>query len=179
VAGELTGVGGAKLALVTGRLAGEAAAGQALTGSVVDGHPDRLARRRRLIGFAETLHAAHPVRPGWTDWLDADTLVCRCEEVPLARLDHAITQLGATDPRTAKLLTRCGMGWCQGRICAEAVSTLVASRTGRPVELTARAAAASRPVAVPITLAALAARTAPTALAAPAATPPSPPPFSP
>jgi NADPH-dependent 2,4-dienoyl-CoA reductase/sulfur reductase-like enzyme len=170
IAGELTGIGGAELALVEGRLAGAAAAAHAASGGAAFGraasggaHAGRsalLERRRVLTAFAATMHAAHPIRDGWISWLGDDTLVCRCEEVPLHRLHEAVDELGADDPRTAKLLTRCGMGWCQGRICAEPVARLVAARAADPSQAGAAGAGwggwATRPMAVPITLAALA-----------------------
>jgi hypothetical protein len=115
-------------------------------------------RIARLRAFAAAMHVAHPVRDGWQSWLTEDTLVCRCEEVPVAALAAAV-DLGATDARTAKLLSRCGMGWCQGRVCGEAVSRIVASRTGAdPAGRLAAdlAGTANRPVAVPITLGQLA-----------------------
>jgi NADPH-dependent 2,4-dienoyl-CoA reductase/sulfur reductase-like enzyme len=158
VAGELTGIGGAELAELEGRLAGAAAARYATstaswTATPPAAEPALARRRQRLTAFAAALHTAHPLHPGWVDWLDEDTLVCRCEEVPLRRLHEAVDELGATDARTAKLLTRCGMGWCQGRICGEPVSRLIAARRGDPAsavpELT------NRPVAAPITLGAL------------------------
>jgi NADP-dependent aldehyde dehydrogenase len=90
-------------------------------------------RRRRLRRFADALHEVHPVRGGWAGWLDDDTLVCRCEEVPYLRLRTAVTELGAGDARTVKLLARPGMGWCQGRICGSAVAGLTARLIGRPV----------------------------------------------
>ncbi|WP_042802022.1 (2Fe-2S)-binding protein, partial [Streptomyces sp. C] len=49
---------------------------------------------------------------------------CRCEEVPADRIREAVEELGARDARTVKLLTRAGMGWCQGRMCGPAVAAL-------------------------------------------------------
>jgi len=152
VAGELLGVGGAQLAVVTGRLAGAAAAAHAL-GAAAPAAGRLLALRRHLAAFADVLAGAHPVPRAWPGWLDGDTVVCRCEEVRLADLHEAVDVLGATDARTVKLLTRCGMGWCQGRICGEAVTGIVAARCGT----TPDPGWNSRPVAVPITLDALAA----------------------
>ncbi len=156
-AGEATGVGGAALAAVEGRLAGSAAAALA-AGHRPRADPRQAGHRQRLREFAAALHAAHPVRDGWLTWLDDDTVVCRCEEVPLARVVEAVDQLGATDARTAKLLTRCGMGWCQGRMCAEAVSRLVAVR-GSGAGMPANAADhrfSQRPIASPVSLRTLA-----------------------
>ncbi|WP_198954957.1 (2Fe-2S)-binding protein [Kineosporia sp. R_H_3] len=114
------------------------------------------------------MHVAHPVRDGWQTWLTDDTLVCRCEEVTVAGLTSAVDDLGATDARTAKLLSRCGMGWCQGRMCGEAVSRVVSARTGADPRRTADrlaadlAGTANRPVAAPITLGLLAQPPTPT-----------------
>lgn len=138
-AGEPTGVGGRHLAETEGRIAG--------LSIVADGAPVRalLRRRARLRAFAAALHAAYPLKPGWQTWLTDDTLVCRCEEVPLAGIREA-QQLGATDARSAKLLSRAGMGWCQGRICAHSVAALTGTSPPAP----------RRPIAQPISLADLA-----------------------
>ncbi|MBD0691749.1 hypothetical protein BG452_36015 [Streptomyces sp. CBMA123] len=74
--------------------------------------------------------------------------MCRCEEVPVARIQEAVEELGAGDPRTVKLLTRAGMGWCQGRMCGPAVACL--SGSGEP-------GADRRPLACPVPLSQLAA----------------------
>ncbi|SEH00633.1 Pyruvate/2-oxoglutarate dehydrogenase complex, dihydrolipoamide dehydrogenase (E3) component [Nonomuraea solani] len=142
-AGEPTGVGGWRLSELEGRIAGRTiAAERSSTGEV----PAVLLRRReRWRAFGVALQRAYPVRPGWQGWLRADTLVCRCEEVPLARVREA-QELGATDARSIKLLARPGMGWCQGRICGYAVSCLAGEPPQPP----------RRPIAQPVTLGALA-----------------------
>ena len=56
--------------------------------------------------------------------------MCRCEEVTHGTIRAAVTDLGARDARAVKLLTRTGMGWCQGRMCGEAVACAVAELTG-------------------------------------------------
>ena len=166
VAGEATGVGGAALAVVEGEIAGRTAAA-ALGRSVlrrsvlrrsVLGRPASvprtlLRRRARLRAFAAAMHRAHPVRDGWRSWLRDGTVICRCEEVEWASVRDAVRALGATDPRTAKLLTRAGMGWCQGRVCGYAVARLVAAEAGTPYD---PRAFAERPMATPVRLGALA-----------------------
>jgi NAD(P)H-nitrite reductase large subunit len=134
-AGETTGVGGSQLAIVTGRLCGAAVALDLGARPALDESARRRLTlvRRSLRRFAAALHDVHPVRDGWASWLDDGTPVCRCEEVPYVRVRAAVTELGAGDARTVKLLARPGMGWCQGRICASAVTSLVAQHTGRPV----------------------------------------------
>jgi NADPH-dependent 2,4-dienoyl-CoA reductase/sulfur reductase-like enzyme len=160
VAGEATGIGGAALAVVEGEIAGRAAAAAlSYEGAAEPGRsaslPRALIRRRdRLRAFAAAMHRAHPVRDGWRTWLRADTVVCRCEEVGWASVQDAVHNLGATDPRTAKLLARTGMGWCQGRVCGYAVARLVAAEAGTPYD---PRAFAERPVAAPVRLGTLAA----------------------
>ncbi|MEV4555660.1 FAD-dependent oxidoreductase [Kitasatospora sp. NPDC049285] len=139
-AGETCGVGGADLALAEGVLAAHAIAGRPAPEPV----RRRRARRRR---FAELMAAAHAPGPEWTGWVTDDTDVCRCEEVPAGRIRAAVDELGAADPRTVKLLTRAGMGWCQGRMCGPAVARLSGGPTGR---------ADSRPLSCPVPLAQLA-----------------------
>jgi NADPH-dependent 2,4-dienoyl-CoA reductase/sulfur reductase-like enzyme len=152
-AGETTGIGGVDAARVEGLVAGATAArrsgrGSALSASALDGARRDVARWRR---FAASLHATFPVRTGWVDSVREDTLVCRCEEVPVSRVREAVA-LGARDARTVKLLSRAGMGWCQGRMCAAAVDGLCGFD-----DISSLQGASYRPVAVPVPLGALAA----------------------
>lgn len=78
--------------------------------------------RRRLGEFAGVLESAYSVPDGWASRVDGETVLCRCEEVTAAAVREAVDELGATDLRTIKLLTRAGMGWCQGRICGPGVA---------------------------------------------------------
>ncbi|MFJ6379078.1 NAD(P)/FAD-dependent oxidoreductase [Kitasatospora sp. NPDC092039] len=146
-AGETNGVGGADLALAEGELAAHAVAGEPPAAAL-------LRRRARLRAFAELMAAAHRPGPGWTGWLRPDTDVCRCEEVPVAAIREAVEELGAGDPRTVKLLTRAGMGWCQGRMCGPAVACL--SGPGEP-------GPDRRPLGCPVPLSQLAAGPGPEA----------------
>jgi len=58
-----------------------------------------------------------------------NTVVCRCEEVTAGEIRAAVAD-GHGDSNQVKFLTRCGMGPCQGRQCAEAVAHIVAAVTG-------------------------------------------------
>jgi len=142
-AGEITGVGGADLAQLEGRIAGRAAAMKVLD-------PGTRRQRAKVRRFAQAMHDVHR-RPSWIEQLGDDTLVCRCEEVPYAEVRKAI-ELGATDTRAVKLLCRAGMGWCQGRICGPAVAELTAHLNGRPPTRDDHAAFANRAIAQPTTL---------------------------
>ncbi|WP_103419579.1 FAD/NAD(P)-binding oxidoreductase [Streptomyces sp. ZL-24] len=149
-AGESTGIGGVELALEEGRAA--ALSMMASLHQRGQGHErgrgwvratTTTARQRR---FADLMAGVH--RPGahWTHWLTDETEVCRCEEVTAHELRQAY-ELGARDVRSAKLLTRAGMGWCQGRMCETAVTCLAAGGDG-----SARLAPARRPLSCPVSL---------------------------
>lgn len=125
-AGEVTGVGGAELALAEGEIAGRSAAARLRGTEPRHATWAAAARRReRLRRFAAVLDAVYRL-PG--DWAEStvtdDTLLCRCEEVPAAAVREAVRDLGAGDLRTVKLLTRAGMGWCQGRVCGPGVAAV-------------------------------------------------------
>lgn len=111
-AGESTGVGGVDLSLVEGRIAGLAASGN-LTQAT-----SQLALRRRWQGFAARLAKTFALRAELRRLADADTIVCRCEDVRHGALQQQPSW------RSAKLHTRCGMGPCQGRICGGATDFL-------------------------------------------------------
>ncbi len=143
-AGESTGIGGSELALAEGAIAGLAAAHD-------PGISNQLRKlRRRAQKFAHTLSKVYPVASGWQSWLTSETLICRCEEVTYQTVREAAEELGAIDARGAKLMTRCGMGMCQGRICGRSISDLF---DGNQVD---RIQFASRPIITPITLGELA-----------------------
>jgi len=153
-AGEVTGVGGARLALIEGELVGAviaAAAGRPAVHTDAD-LTQLLGRRAALRRFAAVMHEVHAPPGGWTGWLRKETVVCRCEEVPLSRIQAAVAELGASDARTVKSLCRPGMGWCQGRVCGYATAALTANLVGRPLAASDVAAFAHRPLAQPISL---------------------------
>ncbi|HET7899789.1 MAG TPA: FAD-dependent oxidoreductase [Candidatus Nanopelagicales bacterium] len=150
--GEVTGVGGASLAILEGYVAGRAVAGTDVTPSL----HERIAVHRR---FARAMHAVHRA-PSIADLPD-DELVCRCEEVSAGEVRAACRELGVDDARSAKLMTRAGMGLCQGRMCGRAVTDLVAVASGRaPDEVSAERWAVRLP-ALPVTMDELAAETRP------------------
>ena len=111
-AGEVCGIGGRDTARIEGAIAGHAAAGDATAACAL--HSARQ-RARRFSALLETYFALDSRVRGLAD---ADTIVCRCEDVPLRALS------GYADARAAKLATRCGMGACQGRICGTALAEL-------------------------------------------------------
>lgn len=149
LAGEATGIGGADLALVEGEIAGLAASGISIPKRL------RLMRMTRKR-FARALMRSYPVKSGWVNWMQGDTIICRCEEVSVEEVATAIAELGADDSRGVKLFTRCGMGLCQGRVCSRQVADFVSSQIGTPVTDSERIAYSNRPIAYPISLGLLA-----------------------
>jgi NADPH-dependent 2,4-dienoyl-CoA reductase/sulfur reductase-like enzyme len=143
VAGEITGVGGAVLAMVEGTLAGLAAADRP--------QPNHLLRKQEsLRRFASAMASIHPVPPLS---LPDDLVVCRCEGVTAGAIRAAIGESGAVDTRGVKLMCRPGMGWCQGRVCGFATARLTAAELRRDVIAADLATFAHRPIAQPVTLA--------------------------
>lgn len=149
IAGEATGIGGADLALIEGRIAALSALGL--------GIPMRLRfSRYRLQKFASALQVSYPVGNGWQGWIAPESKICRCEEVSLGEICASVTELSANDARTSKLFTRAGMGMCQGRICSRNVSEIIASQTQCEVTDQERIGYSNRPISAPISLGALA-----------------------
>ncbi|MGW0649085.1 FAD-dependent oxidoreductase [Streptomyces umbrinus] len=124
-AGEATGIGGAALASAEGRIAGLSIA--ARLDSRTPERSSYASAAKARAGLREFFAAvdtvcAPPAR--WAEQVTDDTVVCRCEEVSASAIREAVDELGAGDVRTVKLLTRAGMGWCQGRMCGPAVAGL-------------------------------------------------------
>ena len=111
-AGECTGFGGSERALTQGAIAGHAAAGDTARTQAL------LPTLARWQGFADLLHTQFKLSDAVRQLATPDTLVCRCEDVPLRDLQ---ARTGWID---AKLHTRCGMGACQGRVCGAATQAL-------------------------------------------------------
>jgi NADPH-dependent 2,4-dienoyl-CoA reductase/sulfur reductase-like enzyme len=112
-AGETAGIGGVDSALVEGQIAGYAATNQ------LDAALRLAGQRRKAKSFARNLNQAFQPRPELRQLAQPETIICRCEDVPLARISTADTW------RAAKLHERCGMGPCQGRICGPAVQFIL------------------------------------------------------
>ena len=133
-AGDGTGVRGAPVAADQGRLAALGAAVD--LGSLSPGQGDTLAQplRWRLAAkerFRRALRPLYSVGPGVYELATATTVVCRCEEVTMARLEEAAAATG--DANMAKSYTRAGMGLCQGRNCHRQVAAVLARHSGRLV----------------------------------------------
>ena len=127
-AGAVTGASGADVAELEGYLAGTAAA-RYLDRLDPAGYAARTGTLRAQLGEARQraarLDEAYPLRPGWLEWLDAGTIVCRCEQTRWSEIAAAVAG-GAPDVPAVKRATRCALGYCQGRVCGPALRYAVA-----------------------------------------------------
>ncbi len=132
VAGEVAGIGGAYVAMAEGWLAGLSAARElghkVRSTALMSASRDR-ARRRSFGDLVNTIFA---LKPGVFDPITDDTLICRCEEVTAGEI-RASAAAWAPHVNSVKGVTRCGMGYCQGRICGSLLAELTARVTGGSV----------------------------------------------
>jgi NADPH-dependent 2,4-dienoyl-CoA reductase/sulfur reductase-like enzyme len=132
VVGDSAGTGGARLAAAGGFLSGLDAA-RSLGRPIpppLEREERRAARARaRNARFQQALSALYAA-PRLVDQLARpETLVCRCERVPLAAVEEALgEEIGTIG--ALKRVTRAGMGPCQGRYCAPVLAELAARRSG-------------------------------------------------
>lgn len=145
-AGEITGIGGADLALAEGEIAGWLAAGGAHT----DGQLTAAVRARAVFTrFARRIADAHRIGSGWTNWLEPSTVICRCEEVDYGTLLAVRRDTDSVGLRSLKLTSRAGLGLCQGRICGRSVEYIFAGGTDGFAD---GVSTDRRPIAAPIRL---------------------------
>jgi NADPH-dependent 2,4-dienoyl-CoA reductase/sulfur reductase-like enzyme len=149
VAGDGAGIGGKDVALLEGQLAAMAAARyleRAVAPEKASTVRREMARQRR---FAAVLDALFPLSSHLGDLLTEDTILCRCEEVTVDEVRRAIEE-GAGTVSAIRMLTRAGMGRCQGRMCGSSVAELLARELEQSVEAVGQAT--PRPPVVPIPL---------------------------
>jgi bacterioferritin-associated ferredoxin len=149
VTGDGAGIGGKDVAILEGRLAALGVARnlrQTVPSARVSAVNRALARQRR---FAAVLEALFPFSSHTIDLLTDDTVVCRCEEVFMADIRRVIKE-GATTVNAVRMLTRAGMGRCQGRMCGSSVAELLARELGQPVRAVGQAT--PRPPVIPVPL---------------------------
>ncbi len=135
VAGEITGVAGSDVAMAEGKLA---ALGCAIElGKLDAGAAEQNARPLRqqlqqLRNFAEVLsQLSWPGDDFFDQLMSDDSIVCKCEELNAGQL----RKLFADNPtistaNSAKLLSRAGMGLCQGRYCHHSLTRLLSQMRG-------------------------------------------------
>jgi thioredoxin reductase/bacterioferritin-associated ferredoxin len=132
--GDGAGIGGIRMSLIEGQVAGQAAALQLGYGKgsieAILSEIDWKMRRERT--FQRLYIDLFTPGPGVFELAQEDTLVCRCEGVTLGKVRQAI-ELGASTLAEVKSITRTGMGECQGRMCGHEVMHLIAKLAHKPV----------------------------------------------
>ena len=78
-------------------------------------------KNAKKFGIAAT--ALTIPRSGLEGFITGETEVCRCEGVTRDEIEHEL-KTGAASPNSVKSGTRCGMGPCGGRFCAESVAII-------------------------------------------------------
>lgn len=125
--GDNAGILGAFAAPFRGKLAASAVI-KDLMGSKESNIDQETYDRAVKFGLAAT--ALSIPRAGLADFMTMDTIVCRCEEITRGEIEHEI-RTGAITPNAIKSGTRCGMGPCGGRYCAEAQAMITKHITGQ------------------------------------------------
>jgi NADPH-dependent 2,4-dienoyl-CoA reductase/sulfur reductase-like enzyme len=130
VIGDGAGVGGAENARLEGIIAGASVAKNTGHLSIArekqihtEIQPDLHQQQR----FGDLLSDLFTPSAGLVTLLKDDTIICRCEEITLAEIKEAI-QNGARSIGEVKMLTRTGMGNCQGRMCEHTVAAIMADQ---------------------------------------------------
>lgn len=131
--GDGCGLGGAPAAREEGVIAGLAAAkrlGREGSAAEAGAAARRLVRHRRFQDALWSVFSAPRVALALAD---ADTLICRCEEVTRAALDACMSE-GTPDLAEIKRRTRIGMGRCGGRTCGPLLAEHLAAVADRPLD---------------------------------------------
>jgi len=127
IAGDSSGIGGAKIAALAGELAALRigfeleAISQNECENAAQPLLKAISRERAIRPFLDTGYPplSEAMRP------DDATIICRCEEVTAGAIRRFAT-LGCLGPNQAKAFGRVGMGPCQGRYCGLTVTSLLA-----------------------------------------------------
>jgi thioredoxin reductase/bacterioferritin-associated ferredoxin len=122
--GDGAGVRGQRLATLAGRHVGLTLAGRPAEAAALNATIACEAR------FSDAMADLMAQRPAQVAAIASDTIVCRCEDVTRREIDEAI-DAGADEINQLKHFTRCGMGPCQSRYCADTVEELMARKLGK------------------------------------------------
>ncbi|MGV6872928.1 FAD-dependent oxidoreductase [Pseudochelatococcus sp. B33] len=114
--GDAAGIGGVEVALLEGRIAAHSIMRMNAPARLV-------ARYRHLDRYRRKLNLAYQMSTPLVAATD-DTIICRCEELTLARL-LADPGCDRGSLNAVKTSSRLGMGRCQGRCCLHAASSLL------------------------------------------------------
>ena len=134
--GDGAAIGGARFALLEGAIAGYAAARDLR-------HSVSTTAIRRETGLKRSISRLRPARrflqntfrarPELVVGAAPDSLLCRCEEVTVGSARNAIRD-GFRSLHELRVMTRVGMGPCQGRYCTTNALALLVTESGRPLQ---------------------------------------------
>ena len=127
IAGDGAGIGGAENSRLEGRVAGAAVAlatGHLDTRQVGEIYGHLKAELVQQQRFGKMLGDLFTPKPGLIALAHDDTILCRCEEITLGEVKTAVAD-GARTIGEVKMITRSGMGNCQGRMCEHSVTAAV------------------------------------------------------
>ena len=128
--GDGSAIGGARVAMARGRLAGLSVAADL---NKDPASADLALSQRSLsqsLEFQKALWQIFKAPPPLLSQIPDEAIACRCEEITVGQLRASIAQ-GFDSLATLKRMTRLGMGRCQGRYCACTASKLIQEVTGR------------------------------------------------
>jgi NAD(P)H-nitrite reductase large subunit len=124
MAGDCAGIRGAGNALLEGRIAGCAAACESgyIDKQKMDGIFEQIkASLNQRRNFGQVLGELFPPISGMISLACDDTILCRCEDISMGEVRAAVTA-GARTIGEVKMITRSGMGNCQGKMCERSVA---------------------------------------------------------
>lgn len=128
IAGDGAGIGGAQASSVAGRLAAITALEDLELIKPEQAKAKRGFSQKQLKKYLrgrKFLDLFYKPAKAFRVPADNDTIVCRCEEVSAGKLRDIIA-MDIAGPNQLKTFVRCGMGPCQGRLCGQTISEMIA-----------------------------------------------------
>ena len=139
LAGDGAVIGGADAAEASGKLA--ALAALSTLGFHSDGEQQTKLRNavRRLRAFQRGLACAFAPLHQFAETLHDETIICRCESIHAGSIRKALEiNHIPSEINRVKAITRCGMGRCQGRMCAPALQAMIMHHANQSLAQTGR-----------------------------------------
>lgn len=130
--GDCAGIKGADIAFIEGRIAGLTAAvrlGQFSGKTSVERIRNLKKKLNKLTLFRKSIAEIYAAPDNFLSLITPDTIVCRCDNVRAAEVFGRI-DLGFKEVNTVKVLTRAGMGRCQGRNCLATLAEIMMHEAG-------------------------------------------------
>jgi NAD(P)H-nitrite reductase large subunit len=127
IVGDGAGIGGAENAEVEGKIAGNEISlhcGRIDLKTAQESYQQYLKVLLNQKRFGKLYGDLFTPPDGLIGLANDDTILCRCEEVTLGEVKKAVA-MGAKTIGEVKMLTRSGMGNCQGRMCEHTISAAI------------------------------------------------------